>query len=180
MFPSILNGSGPLRSSAVRKISSACSAWRIVAAPVLSMCCACFPGPASTSPAKAASKAASGRTAAGYAKIPLSFETNQGQSDGQVKFLSRGDGYQLFLTSTSAVFQLRTPAGTKSAPAVFRMELLDANRNARISGADQLPGVANYFIGNDPKKWRSGISEVRGHLYWRGCGLLRKPAPVGV
>jgi len=96
--------------------------------------------------------------AAGYAKIPLSFEANQGQSDGQVKFLSRGDGYQLFLTSTSAVFQLRTPAGTKSAPAVFRMELLDANRNARISGADQLPGVANYFIGNDPKKWRSGIS----------------------
>ena len=30
--------------------------------------------------------------------VPLSFEANQGQTDSQVKFLSRGDGYSLFLT----------------------------------------------------------------------------------
>jgi hypothetical protein len=27
--------------------------------------------------------------------VPLSFEANQGQTDSQVKFLSRGDGYSL-------------------------------------------------------------------------------------
>lgn len=33
-----------------------------------------------------------------YGKLPLSFELNQGQTDGRVKFLTRGRGYSLFLT----------------------------------------------------------------------------------
>ena len=37
-----------------------------------------------------------------YGKLPLSFEANQGQSDKQVKFLSRGQGYTLFLTGDEA------------------------------------------------------------------------------
>ena len=41
-----------------------------------------------------------------YGKLPLSFEANQGQSDSPAKFLSRGDGYSLFLTSTEAVRHL--------------------------------------------------------------------------
>ncbi len=45
-----------------------------------------------------------------YGKLPLSFEENLGQSDSQVKFLSRGSGYRLFLTSTGeAVLTLREP-----------------------------------------------------------------------
>ena len=42
-----------------------------------------------------------------YGKLPLSFEANQGQTDEQVKFVSRGPGYTLFLTGTEAVLQLR-------------------------------------------------------------------------
>jgi hypothetical protein len=42
-----------------------------------------------------------------YGKLPLHFEANQGQSDAQVKFLSRGHGYSLHLTPTEAVLQLR-------------------------------------------------------------------------
>ena len=38
------------------------------------------------------------------------------------------------------------------------MELKGANRGAQLTGADKLEGVTNYYIGNDPKKWRSGIS----------------------
>ena len=41
-----------------------------------------------------------------YGKLPLSFEINEGQTDGRVKFLSRGAGYKLFLTSTEAVLSL--------------------------------------------------------------------------
>ena len=99
--------------------------------------------------------------------VPLSFEANQGQTDSQVKFLSHGDGYSLFLTSNEVVFTLRTLAGVKAPPSVFRMELLGAERNAQVSGADKLPGVANYFIGNDPKKWRSGIGAY-GKVKYRG------------
>src|SRR5690242_1112094 len=32
-----------------------------------------------------------------YGRLPLSFEANEGQIDSQVKFLSRGSGYSLFL-----------------------------------------------------------------------------------
>src|SRR5438445_709668 len=42
-----------------------------------------------------------------YGKAPLSFEANQGQADPRVKFLSRGSGYTLFLTSDEAVISLR-------------------------------------------------------------------------
>jgi len=112
--------------------------------------------PTNAKPAKAA-----------LAAVPLRFEANQGQTDSQVKFLSRGDGYSLFLTSSEVVFTLRTPAGVKAPPSVFRMELLGAERHAQVSGADKLPGAANYFIGNDPKKWRSGISAY-GKVKYRG------------
>ncbi len=27
----------------------------------------------------------------------------------------------------------------------------------KVAGADQLPGTANYFIGNDPAKWRANV-----------------------
>ena len=83
--------------------------------------------------------------------LPLSFEANRGQTDPSVKFLSRGDGYALFLTADSAVFKLRA-SGDKSA-AVVRMRLAGANNGAKISGGENLPGTVNYFIGNDPSKW---------------------------
>src|SRR5580700_3691408 len=90
--------------------------------------------------------------------VPLNFEANQGQTDRRVKFLSHGDGYALFLTSHAAVFTLRPPAGAKTPPTVFRIELRGANRATRVTGADKLAGVANYYIGNDASKWRSGIT----------------------
>ena len=46
---------------------------------------------------------------ANYGKLPLSFEANQGQTDPQVEFLSRGSGYTLFLTGNEAVLDLRGP-----------------------------------------------------------------------
>src|SRR5277367_2996951 len=41
-----------------------------------------------------------------YGKLPLSFEANQGQSDSQVKFLSRSNGYSHFLADSAAVLTL--------------------------------------------------------------------------
>ena len=46
-----------------------------------------------------------------YSKLPMHFEPNEGQTDAQVKFLSRGRGYTLFLTPTEAVLALHTAQG---------------------------------------------------------------------
>ena len=45
--------------------------------------------------------------------LPLSFELNQGQTNDQVKFLTRSEGYVLFLTATEAVMALDNPAAHK-------------------------------------------------------------------
>ena len=51
-----------------------------------------------------------------YGRLPLSFEANQGQTDPQVKFLSRGRGYALFLTGDEAVLSLRKPSAVSAQP----------------------------------------------------------------
>jgi hypothetical protein len=152
--------------------------------------------------------------------LPLSFEANQGQVRGPVKFLSHGRGYAIFFTDDEAVLTLRKSqprmsrfdklglpgrldpfgppdprggrwpgraadwnslvqslipdlsqmvpepnaskggagSGPESQPAqVVRMRLVGANARGRVVGLDELPGRSNYFIGNDPKKWRTNV-----------------------
>lgn len=91
-----------------------------------------------------------------YGKLPLSFEANQGQANPDINFISRGHGYTLLLTGNQAILGLK-PQGSTGTPAVVRMQLADANSAPRFSGVDQLPGIANYFVGHDPAKWHSNI-----------------------
>jgi len=100
--------------------------------------------------------------------LPMFFEPNQGQTAPQVKFLARGSGYGLFLTAEEAVLRLqparpdpRTASASPehTASSVIRMRLDGANSTADISGAEPLPGRSNYFIGNDPAKWRRNIPQ---------------------
>ena len=39
----------------------------------------------------------------------------------------------------------------------LRMELKGANAQAQVSGSDELPGTTNYFLGNDPTRWRTRV-----------------------
>jgi uncharacterized protein (TIGR03437 family) len=125
------------------------------------------------------------RIAGDYGKLPLSFEANTGQADKSVRFLSRGGGYGLYLTGDEAVLALRKGDCAAAASArrpnlrrgvadcdqdVVRMRLAGASGAAAAPvGEEQLPGKANYLIGNDPAKWRTGVptySKVRyGNVY---------------
>src|ERR1035441_593018 len=99
--------------------------------------------------------------------VPLSFEPNQGQAASTVQFLSRGSGYARFLTPGKVVLNLErqqppSTAATAQTPGAasvdtLRMSLIGANPKANAVGLDPQPGVVSYFIGNDPKNWRSGI-----------------------
>jgi hypothetical protein len=95
-------------------------------------------------------------------QLPLIFEPNQGQADSGVKFVSRGAGYGLYLDETGAVLAL--PAAEKKLETV-RMTLVGANRAAVVVGSEPLPGTSNYFIGNDPKRWHTGIPQFAGVRY---------------
>jgi len=129
-----------------------------------------------------------------YGKLPLSFEANQGQTDGRVKFLSRGRGYRLFLTSSEAVLALhhskseaQNSKGQINDPrflgvdpksqslSVLRLKLLGANPAIDVTGLEELPGKSNYFIGNDPKAWRTDVpnfAKVRYEDVYPGVDLI--------
>src|SRR5437016_5315346 len=53
------------------------------------------------------------QVSASYGKLRLSFESNQGQMDGRVNFLSRGKGYNLLLSPNEAVLDLHRPGAAK-------------------------------------------------------------------
>ncbi|MBD0369957.1 MAG: SBBP repeat-containing protein, partial [Pyrinomonadaceae bacterium] len=120
-------------------------------------------------------QALQGQLADSYLKLPLSFEENKGQTDSRVKFLSRGDGYALFLTSDGATLSLRKPQTgkpkasgpsdsrslaqpTDGAADVLHMHLVGANRAAQVVGEGELSGKSNYITGNDVGAWRTDIS----------------------
>lgn len=119
------------------------------------------------------------RILAAYRNLPLIFEPNRGQSDPKVRFLARGSGYALYLTSGQAVLGLQQSAlSTRhSAPQVswLRMGLVGASTKVSVTGSDQLPGKSNYFIGNDPAKWHRDIPQfarVRYHNVYPGIDLI--------
>jgi Beta-propeller repeat/Abnormal spindle-like microcephaly-assoc'd, ASPM-SPD-2-Hydin len=130
---------------------------------------AAIPAPAKPSLNSAMRSATEARPAvlATYGRLPLAFEINRGQTDRSVKFLTRGSGYTLFLTGTEAVLSLRQPRSgrgmgrmTRPEPArsaVVAMQLMGASANVEAEGLTELPGKSNYFVGNDPTKWRRDV-----------------------
>src|SRR5271166_3929377 len=55
------------------------------------------------------------------------------------------------------------------------MRLVGANAKAAVMGADEFPGKSNYFIGNDPKKWRTNVpnyAQVKYQNVYPGVDLV--------
>jgi hypothetical protein len=51
------------------------------------------------------------------------------------------------------------------APSFLRLKLLRANPTAMATGLDESTGKSNYFIGNDPRKWRTNVPTFGGVRY---------------
>ena len=141
--------------------------------------------------AAAASAATDARVSETYVELPLHFEANQGQVRKDVRFLSRGSGYNLYLTADEAVLVLTPPNayakrkqhGAQAQPesraqaksTALRISLVGAARKPVVSGLEEQPGKANYFIGNDPAKWRTNVptySAVRYGEVYPGVDLV--------
>jgi uncharacterized repeat protein (TIGR01451 family) len=108
------------------------------------------------------------QTAAEYGKLPLSFEKNEGQAPSNIKFLARGQGYTLALTSEGAILGLHKQKGEESQPgkdANPRIHLLGASPSPEILGMDELLGKVNYILGNDPTQWRTNVPTYAKVIY---------------
>ncbi|MCW3055478.1 MAG: hypothetical protein JWN14_4648 [Chthonomonadales bacterium] len=126
-----------------------------------------------------------------FGRLPLSFESNQGQADSQVRFLTHASGGALFLTPSEAVFTRTTPApkatnailkGKQASPSpekvvqtTVRMQMVGANPQATSLTQQPLQARVNYFIGNDPQKWQKGVptyGRVGFHGVYPGVDLV--------
>jgi len=100
------------------------------------------------------------RLSAGMAPSP-GFEVNTGQMDAAVRFARRGRSSSLFLTRTSAVLAL----GTGHRAASVQMDFIGGHPRPRLEPSQRLPGMTNYFIGNDPAKWHPHVAAYANVKY---------------
>lgn len=80
--------------------------------------------------------------------LPLAFEENRGQTDPQVRFRSRGAGYEALCTDDGVDVVLRAADGAP--PTSFRIRIGEGREPTPPIAIDPLPGSTNYFIGDDP------------------------------
>ncbi|NJK66383.1 MAG: hypothetical protein HC941_07485 [Microcoleus sp. SU_5_3] len=104
-----------------------------------------------------------------YGQIPLSFIANSGQSDPSVKFQVKGVGHSIFFTPneiTFTAFSKSTELGNAAATSsIVRSSLANSNPNPTISGLEQLPGVANFILGEDSSQWHTNVPTFNGVVY---------------
>ena len=122
------------------------------------------------------------------ASLPLFFEANQGQTDPRVRFLSRSNGYTLFLTQNEITLAERysetvgrknlagpAPDSKTAMPAVVHMKLAGSNPSPKLTGVDELPGKVNYLVGNNPRAWHTSVplySQVRQEQVYPGIDMV--------
>ena len=88
--------------------------------------------------------------------LPIWFEPNQGQAHPTVQFQSPNT----FLRATGAAIHIG------GSPIVFRLE--HANANAHAEALDRLPGVSNYYLGNDPNITTLSVDKDKERLICLG------------
>lgn len=158
----VLAAVGIAGSASLRTHSGSATAKPVAAAPVQ---------------APALSAQQRGRVRANLGTLPLAFEANQGQTDPQVKYMARGNGYTVFLTANDTVFALQSSSqaaatrvadrvhqttpkpGTKDVTAAIHMHLVGGNAQPQIAAGNELPGRSNYFIGNDRSQWHANVAQ---------------------
>ncbi len=85
-------------------------------------------------------------------RLPMAFEENHGQVDQDFDYLARGRGYSVLLDDGDALVAVGN--GTKGY--AVRMSLVGGG-TAAVAAHDRQPGVANYFLGDDPAGWRTKV-----------------------
>lgn len=112
-----------------------------------------------------------------YGALPIAFEPNRGQSEREVDFVGVAAGHSLLLNATEADIIPTPPEGKGSQTLVtpIRIKLKGSRAQSHGSGEARLPGMSNYYLGQEPRNWRTGIPQferVRFHDVYPGVDVV--------
>ncbi len=117
-----------------------------------------------------------------YAQSPVEFIKNEGQWASWFKYKAQvqGQGGEIFLENDGLRYLLCDPANAYKMDSfhhgqitkkptmkfhVYKMTFEGASQQPEMQGQRPEPSYYNYFIGNDPTHWKSGIHPYQGLNY---------------
>ena len=129
-----------------------------------------------------------GSLKASFSSTPLSFTQNNGQWPDSVLYRASAGGATMWFTPTGAYYQFtrripRTedPVGGRRPRllqvdesgnqtdsieiSMIKAELVDANPNPLAEGVSQIDYKCNFFLGNEPDKWRTDVPNYESIQY---------------
>ncbi len=96
-------------------------------------------------------------------KISVPFIKNEGQTDKKVSFYAKTFGGTLFVTKEGRLIYSFPKYEEKDKVKLLALEeVLLGAKVKEVKGTKKSITKVNYFIGNDPKKWRRNISTYEG------------------
>lgn len=101
------------------------------------------------------------------ARVPAAFVPNLGQWDHPARFVARIGGAGVFLEEDG--FLVSVPESEEKGAAI-RMRFYGA-RASEVVGEEPLAAIHNYFLGNDPARWRTDVPRFGAVRYsdpWPG------------
>ena len=121
-----------------------------------------------------------------FYSMPLVFTENQGQWPDSILYRASAGGVTMWFTPTGAYYQfIRRIARTENAAGIFpkhpldksgkepdslefsmiKDEIVGANLNPSAKGHSLMEYKCNYFIGNEPDKWRTRVPNYESIQY---------------
>jgi beta-propeller repeat-containing protein len=106
--------------------------------------------------------AAPGFAAQREGSLPVFFFPNAGETDPSIRFMAETPELHAGFRADSAVFQIQ------GGDTLFHTQVVrfaGANPHATIEGAGVLAGKANFFLGQDADRWKTGLPTYRKIVY---------------
>jgi len=103
-----------------------------------------------------------------YLKLPLSFIKNEGQKDKEILFYEQAPGHTTAFTKEGMLIAVSKLGKQKdNNPASSEVLSLQpvTTSSATVEALEKQPGKVNYFVGKDPKAWKTDVSTYGAILY---------------
>jgi hypothetical protein len=114
--------------------------------------------------------AAQRQPGAAYARLPLAFVPNAGQSRPAILFQMQDRGFSIAFKRREALLVF----GDRARGHALAFRFLGADPDASVVGRRQLSGEVDYLLGSDPAKWRTRLPSYGELVYrelWQGIDL---------